>query len=279
MTTAVEPDVYVTTAGIDELFIDRVTNDNPNGYQRELDAPRARKMAAGWDRRLVGIIEVSDRGEGSTPRYAVVDGQHRVEAARLLDEPPTLVVKVHTGLDRADEARLFDRLNRERRRPTTWDHWHARRAAGDTTIRDIEAAVAEAGLEVRNQPTDGCVCCTSSLEKIHALGGPTLITKTLDLIVGVWGASSAAVDAPIVHGLALVLHYLSEPLDPERLAEALLDVIPRQLKTQALALRDMTSGSQPILVAITIITHYNRLPGRRILVSNRTFKGPKRGIN
>jgi hypothetical protein len=50
-------------------------------------------------------------------------------------------------------------------------------------------------------------------------------------------------------------------------------VLPRQVKTQALALRDITTGSHAKLVAMAVMTLYNRRPGRKLLVSTRTF-GP-----
>jgi hypothetical protein len=56
-----DPDVYVTALQVDEIFADHT-------YQRPVDPPRARKMAREWDRRLAGILEVSDRGAGSAPR-------------------------------------------------------------------------------------------------------------------------------------------------------------------------------------------------------------------
>lgn len=265
----VETGVYVTAVTVDDIFADPT-------YQRELDAPRARKMAAAWDRRLAGIIEVSDRGEHACPRFAIVDGQHRWAAAGLLATPPVLVANVHSGLAVADEALLFDRLNRERHRPTTWDHWNARRAGGDQTVTVIETVVTTCGLAVRNAPTEGSLRCTHSLEKVVKLGGAELLGDTLALITDVWDQRLDALDAPIVHGIALVLHHLAQPIDVERLADALLGVLPRQLKTQALALRDMTTGSQPVLVAIAVMALYNRKPGRKLLVSNRTFHGGSR---
>ena len=88
---------FVTAMSADQLFTD-------HSYQRPLDRRRAKKMAANWDRRLAGIIEVSERPEGHSPRYAVIDGQHRVAAAELLPEQPVLVVNVHTGLTLAEGA-------------------------------------------------------------------------------------------------------------------------------------------------------------------------------
>ena len=256
-------DTFITALPAEQLFVDHT-------YQRDLDMPRAKKMAKDWDRRMVGILDVADRGDKENPRYAVIDGQHRWAAAALLEECATLVCNVHTGLAVEDEAELFDRLNRERRRITTWDHWHARRAAGDKTVRDIERAVKALGLQVDPAPRLGNVRCTATLEKLHGLGGVKLIDQTLRTITEVWGRDVAGFDAPIVHGLGMVYHYL-DGLDPARLHRALLDVLPQQLKAQAVALRQMTTGTTPKLMAIAVMAQYNKHPGRKMLVSTRTF--------
>jgi len=259
-------DAYVTAMAVSELFID-------HSYQRPLDKRRAKQMAAAWDRRMAGIIEVSERPADAAPRYAVLDGQHRVAAAALLPAAPMLVVNVHSGLSIAEEAALFDRLNRQRRAPTTWDHWVSRRTAQDPMVLRIDKAVRAVGLTIDPAPKDGNVRCTSTLEKLAALGGPSLVEETLRLVFDCWGKRLDAFDAPIVHGLGLVLHYLDDPLDRPRLWESMLDMMPRQLKTQALALRDVTHGSQAKLVALAVMALYNRRPGKKILVSSNTF-GP-----
>lgn len=265
-------DTYVTTAAVHELFAD-------DTYQRPLDAARARKIAAAWDRRLAGILDVSDRGEATVPRYAVIDGQHRWAAASLLDTPPTMVVNVHTGLTVADEAALFDRLNRERRRITTWDHWHARKTAGDPTVTEIEQAVSALGLKVDPAPQASHVRCTATLEKLHALGGVDLVTAALNTTSTVWGRNIAAFDADIVHGLGLVIHFLHNELDGPRLVTALTEVAPRHIKSSAYGLRDMTTGTMPKLVAIAVVSLYNRRPGRKIAVSVKSFGGSARNAH
>ena len=263
---ATSSDAYVTAVGIGELFVD-VT------YQRPLDNARARQMARGWDRRLAGIVEVSDRGELASRRFAVIDGQHRWAAAREAGFK-VMVANVHNGLSVADEARLFDRLNRERRRITTWDHWFARRASGEPTVGQIEKIAQAIGLVIDSSPRTGHVRCTATLEKLHKLGGADLVQHTLEFIVSVWGRDLAGFDAPIVHGLGLVLFHLgSRDLDVPRLGEALLEVAPRQLKSKAIMLREIETATMPKLVAIAVVAQYNTRPGRRILVSSRTF-GP-----
>jgi hypothetical protein len=267
MTTA--QDTYIGAISIDEMFLDLTYQRDPQD-----DMARVRKMARQWDVRLVGVLEMSDRGAGTSPRYAVIDGGHRFAAAQCLDTAPALVANVHSGLTVEQEAALFGRLNRGRRSLTTWDHWRARLAAGEEPVPTIAKAVAALDLSVSDAPRKGNVRCSKTLEKLHDLGGIDLVTRTLRLIVDVWGREVEVFDAPLVHGIGLVLHYLREPVDPERLhLTALLDVVPRQLKTRALAMRDHTTGSHAKLVAMAIMDLYNRRPGRKILVSTRTF-GP-----
>jgi hypothetical protein len=216
---------YIDAVRVEELFVDQ-------SYQRSVDMGRARKLVAAWDRRLAGVIEVGDRGQGQRPRYAVIDGQHRWGAARLRDRQALLVAGIHEGLSVAEEARLFDRLNRERRRPSTWDHWHARTGSGDPDVLAIEAVVTDLGLRIAPAPREGNVRRTATLEKLVALGGTDLARETLQLIVGVWELRLDAFDAPLVHAVGLIRHHLRDRIDPERLADTLLGVVRLALRTQ-----------------------------------------------
>ena len=269
---AVAAGAYIDAVCVDELFVD-------TSYQRPVDMGRARKLATGWDRRLAGVIEISDRGPGSNPRYAVIDGQHRWEAARLRDPQALLVASIHEGLSVSAEARLFDRLNRERRRPSTWDHWRARKAGADPQVLAIEGVVTSLGLQIHHAPKEGHVRCTATLEKLAALGGTDLVRETLELIVGVWDLRMDAFDAPIVHSIGLIHHHLRDRIDPERLADTLLGVAPLILRTQAAALGEMITGTAGVRMAITIMVLYNknrRVPGKPVLVSARSFGGGAR---
>lgn len=259
-------DVYVTALAVSEIFADPT-------YQRDVDPKRVKKMSETWDRRLAGILEVSDRGDAAAPRYAVIDGQHRWAAAALLECPPNLVANVHAALTVADEAALFDKLNRQRKQTGPWDHWKARRAAADPVVAEIEAIVQKHGLMVNMSPCDGSIACVTAMEKVVQLGGIPLLDNTLELICGVWDNRRDAFDTQIVRGIALVLYHLNSQLDGPRLFDALLDVMPRQLKAQATAVREITPGTTAVLTAIAIMGLYNKRPGRKILVSARSFGG------
>lgn len=259
MNIALAGDVYITAVTVDDLFADST-------YQRTLDVVRARSYAATWDRRLAGILEVSDRGEDADPRFAVIDGQHRWAAAGYLQTPPNLVANVHSGLSVADEAALFDKLNRQRKQTTTWDHWKARRRAGNELVLAVEQIAAQAGLTVTeaNTAAEG-ISCIGTLEKIAtSAGGIELLASTLKLLVGIWGVQDrGAYEAPIVGGLALVLHSVSD-VDAERLIDCLCGVPPRRIRMAAQGLRDTTRGSLVKLTAITIKDRYNATRGPKI---------------
>lgn len=49
-------EAYVTAVPVSACFVD-------HSYQRDVDLPRARRIAEEWNPRLVGVLDVSDRGE------------------------------------------------------------------------------------------------------------------------------------------------------------------------------------------------------------------------
>lgn len=259
-------DCYITTLGADEIFADHT-------YQRPLDEARARKIAAAWDRRLTGILEVSDRGENHCPRYAVVDGQHRWAAARHLPDPPPLIANVHENLCVADEAKLFDQLNRERKSVGAFDHYKARLAANDWDIVRIQRIIDKYGLKVDPAPRESHIRCIATLEKIVA-EDDALLDETLELIIGVWGRRCDGFDAAIIHGLALLLHHHRGELDHERLADTLIDVMPRHIVTQAQALREIQPGTLPVQAARAVLNLYHRRPGPKITLTAKSFRRP-----
>jgi hypothetical protein len=257
---------YPDAIAVAEMFVDHT-------YQRDEDTPRTHRLAADWDRRLIGVLEISDRGPDHHPRYAVIDGQHRFQAAKHRDPAAVLVANVHTGLTVADEADLFYKLNHQRRQPSTWDHWRARRAAGDPDVLAIETVVTGHRLTVDMSPADRCVACVAALEKVVRLGGTDLLDVTLDVITAVWDGRRDSLDAPIIGGLALILHHLAGGIDHARLTRCLIDTVPGQVRSKALTLAELTNGTRPTLTALAIMTFYNKGARRSIEVTSRTFGG------
>lgn len=169
---------------------------------------------------------------------------------------------MHEGLSVTGEAELFAKLNRQRKQITTWDHWKARRAAGDPLVSAIEASITRAGLKVTESGvTPGGISCVSTVEKIaSSAGGITLLDNTLTVLTTAWPNQRVMYEAPLVMGVALVLHYHCDGLDRQRLINALGEGPAKRIRIAAVTLRDsgMMSGSLGKLAAHTILTEYNR---------------------
>ncbi|MEV6281040.1 DUF6551 family protein [Nocardia sp. NPDC051832] len=247
------PDVFVDAIPVTAMFVDP-------SYQRELDLPRVRHMVKNWDRRLVGVVEVSDRGPRHPQgRYALINGQHRWAAAGRRDPGAVMVANVRTGLSVTQEAILFHQIDANTRRLTTWDRWHSREAAGELVVLDIKAVTDSVGLKISMTPTDGNIRCTATLERVCRLGGTLLLGNTLRLILQAWGRRLDAVDAPLVTGLSLFLHTYSDAgLDYRRLVDVLVDFLPGTLKGRAVALREIEkNGPVGKYIALVVLAAYN----------------------
>ena len=250
--TAVGEGSYITSLPCGELFADHT-------YQRELDERRCKAMASTWDPRLVGVLDVSDRGPDAQPRYAIINGQHRWWAAGLVDGQTHLVCNVHIGLDVAAEARLFNEIDAGTKKITNWDRWYARRAAGDQVVAAIDRMCEAEGWVVNHNPGQHHLQCCSALEWVYNRCIPETITHTLQLIGDVWPGDPEGVKAPVIKGVAVAVHDYADAIDTGRLADVVSAVTPKQLAARAheLAARGYT-GSHAKLITTAIIAAYNK---------------------
>lgn len=255
--TAQDQQPYVAALPAAALFAD-------HAYQRDLDDRRVDNMAATFNLALVGILEVSDRGQD---RYAILDGQHRWAMMKAItpNANPALVCRIHTGLRPAEEARLYHRLNTTRRQLTGWDRWVARRGAGDQLVLDIEAAANRAGLTIGAGVGANILRATRACERIVEWGEVALLDDTLSTVRAIWPSDQSGLDAALILGLAHVLRvYPDTELDRPRLVDALAGVMPRQVTARAVALREIQKGTNDRLTAHVIVEQYNRGKGRSV---------------
>ncbi|MFC0314507.1 DUF6551 family protein [Gordonia phosphorivorans] len=258
-------DTYVTAVHVNEMFADPT-------YQRELNESRAVSMSKRWQPHLVGVLDVSDRGETECPRYAIINGQHRWAAACHVDADMALPVTVHSGLTVDDEARLFWDIDRETKKLSTWDRWYARRAAGDPIVRQIDAVAHRFGYVVSHNPrppadsqlTETLQCCAALEWSVERCDTRTL-HLVLELIGDIWPGDPEARKSAVIRGLSLVLHDYADELDTGRLADALSSITPAQLQARAHELKSRGhKGGIPHLVARAALMAYNRLGNPKI---------------
>lgn len=120
-------------------------------YQRDVGSGASqtliRRLAQHWNWDLCQPLVVARRRD-LTERLFVIDGQHRLEAARLRGDIPQLPCVVVEYASSADEAASFVNLNQQRRPLSAIDLFKAAVASGDKEATEISEAMAEAGLSL-----------------------------------------------------------------------------------------------------------------------------------
>ncbi|MDP5279928.1 ParB/RepB/Spo0J family partition protein [Sphingomonas sp. DG1-23] len=156
-------------------------------YQRSIEGGASQKLivkiAENWDWRLCLPLIVSRR-QG---RLYVIDGQHRLEAARLRGDIRDIPVVVFDFDDPRGEAELFVAANRSRRAMSKLDDFHAAIVAGDAKASAINEVVVEAGLVVGRiaawqywKPGE-VVFVTAIQRTLHTMGKAT-VARSLKMI-------------------------------------------------------------------------------------------------
>jgi hypothetical protein len=165
----------------DQLLIDPT-------YQRSLEVSGSqaliRKIAIHWDWGLCQPLFVARRADGG---LYVVDGQHRLEAAKLrgdIWQLPCVVASFETA---ADEAASFVALNQMRRPLTQLDMFKAALAAGDFESSQIMVAMDDAGLTLANSTNNqgmkpAQIGCIGGLKNCYRVHGLQVLTAALDVL-------------------------------------------------------------------------------------------------
>ena len=118
-------------------------------YQRSLEGEQSQTLVRGiaqyWNWDLCQPLVVARRPDG---KLYVIDGQHRLAAARMrgdIAQLPAVVVQYETV---EDEAASFVLLNQQRKPLSKLDLFKAAVASGDTSASAIVAAMDKAGLRL-----------------------------------------------------------------------------------------------------------------------------------
>lgn len=129
----------IENRAIAELSVD-------GAYQRTPNPRAVQAIAANWDWRLCAPLTVSRRGD--PPSLYVIDGQHRLEAAKMRGDIPYLPCIVSVFGSMAEEAGCFVEVNTKRQRVSALDTFRAELAAGDAKAVQISRMVSDAGLAI-----------------------------------------------------------------------------------------------------------------------------------
>lgn len=214
---------------VGELLID-------HAYQRPLDEKRVAKIAGDFRPEMLGVLEVSHRNG----HYAVFDGQHRLRAIELVGFEQVGCL-VHSGMTVAQEADLFNRLQRERKGIHAADAFRARRVAGEEHVEAIYRIVEAHGYKIATHPTAEIISSPKALERIYKRGN---LPETLALLRSLWSGDEKSTYWTLIDALSTFEqgygHRLDEPT-LARLRETPAAVVIRRAASRSAA-RDWRGG-------------------------------------
>jgi hypothetical protein len=202
--------------GVERLEID-------DSYQRSIEGGASQKLihkiAENWDWRLCLPLLVSRRNG----QMYVIDGQHRLEAARLRGDIPHMPVVVFDFDDPKAEAELFVQANRSRRSMGKLDDFHAAIVAGDKKALAVNEVVTAAGLVVgRNFAWQywkpGEVVFVSAVERALKIQGKEIAQRALATMAKAFDGMVMTGGGSIFDGLCNLLHdgeKAGQPIDLE----------------------------------------------------------------
>ena len=203
---------------VDALLVDE-------SYQRTADGPQSVKLIQGiaedWDWRLCAPLTVAKR---SDDRLFVIDGQHRLEAAKLRGDIAHLPVIISRFSSLVEEAQCFVTVNTARKNPTPLDKFHARCIAGDEEALEIKEIVESCGLQVGRrswsyEPKD--VSCVAVLTRCFRSYGRVILSASLVNLAEAYPGEALRCGNELIPGICLILLAPPKGFDPDLFVEVL----------------------------------------------------------
>lgn len=211
-------------------------------YQRRLDPVRANKIAEKFDERLLNDPKVSWR-DG---RYFVFDGQHTLEAMKILNGNKDLLVRIRMfeGMTAKDEAMLFAKQFGESESVAAGARIRALIYAEDPTALAFQAAVRSVGFELdySHQRGKNRIGCISAAYKQFKELGAERFTEVLTAIREAWDGDSNSFRLGNIVGLCQFAELYRDEYSHYRLVKRLSIVGPMEIYQSA---KDISEGECP----------------------------------
>lgn len=158
-------EVNVNRLGVDER------------YQRPVSIAKINKIVRDYNPIGIGTILASERSDGT---LWVIDGQHRVEALKRLNEV-MVEVTIYSGMTLAEEATAF-RILQEGSKANAAERYVSELAAGVEETVDIENVINRIGFTVDRHTNKNTIQAADTLKVIYRENGAKNLKETILLI-------------------------------------------------------------------------------------------------
>lgn len=179
--------------------------------QREFRKSHAEKYAADFDLEALGYPVVSLRDS----HYWIVDGQHRIEALRMIGwGDQQIQCECYEGMTEAEEADLFLRRD-ERKSIRPFDKFRIALVAGRDPETDINRTVVTQGLKVSTDASEDSIAAITALRKVYEQGGPGVLGRDLRILRDGFSGDLGKFRSELITGVGLVCQRYNGQLPDE----------------------------------------------------------------
>lgn len=223
-------------------------------FQRTVDYKRAKRIADNFTMLKFDPPVIYCSGTG----YGVIDGNHRITAAKMVGirSCECSIVQVTD----AEAAKLFYTQNENRRAISPYDAFKAKVNANVPESLEVLQAVAKAGYNIRNY-TGGekDICAVSSLERIQKTYSTQAITDVLEIIAGSWPGDEKAKRGDMLQGVALFINICGKQgLMNKREIIRKFSIVPVAQILQSAGARTIGNSGRHIVIAEVLKEVYNK---------------------
>lgn len=220
---------YSNPGSIRTLSTSQLTSGLP--YQRPVLQKDVDKIIREWNGREVTPVVVSFR-DG---KFNVVDGQHHIEAMRQKAGGRDVIVPciIHTGMTYEQEAELYARLDRDKKRLTLRQYTKAVVEAGsDANIMEVKRLTEDVGFiwalgEPTGEPFE--IAPIRALINAYQLLGSEAFARMLSLLAGAWQGTPNSLKASMLSGMALFVKTYETELHDRAFIRRMSIVSPEEI--------------------------------------------------
>lgn len=178
-------------------------------YQRAVSHERVMDIVEHFDWNLFNALWVGDRRRSG--KYYVVDGRHRLLAAKLLGIK-SVWCEVRPTTSVQEEARIFVLLTTKRRRLNSAQQFQAKLIYGDEEALRIDKLVSKHRFKIQDpnmftfggslHDRDNIISAVGTLEAIYRNGGAKLLDRVLGTLRKAWDGAASTVSSQMIRAVA-----------------------------------------------------------------------------
>lgn len=224
-------------------------------YQRVVDSAHVSRIARRFDVRKMGLVVVSLREDGG---LYVVDGQHRVEAVRLVDPAFHVSCVIYGDLTPGEEAELFADLQKDRKGMSPEDLFWAEFIAGNAEAVGVAQAVERGGFTLRRKSRGATgINCFSALRTAYRYDKGESLGRALQVIGEAWGREEPP-RATAIRALSRFVLQYRDGYSRDRLFAVIEGTTQNRVEAGSKEMAGVTGGGAWVSGARFVLHLYNR---------------------